>query len=88
MDDFKAFREVRFSRRTDAPVKIKESTEFVKILQSNEQVLARMRAWSFFVDPKVLQFPGVQYRAGDVIMGQAPRLNPLSSTSSSLFNQF
>ena len=32
MDDFKAFREVRFSRRTDAPVKIKESTEFVKIL--------------------------------------------------------
>ena len=36
MADFKAFREVRFSRRTDAPVKIKESTQFVTILQSNE----------------------------------------------------
>jgi hypothetical protein len=36
IEDFKAFREVRFSRRTDAPVKIKESTQFVIMLQSHE----------------------------------------------------
>ena len=36
MDDYKAFREVRFSRRTDAPIKIKESTQFIGKLQSNE----------------------------------------------------
>ena len=45
-----------------------------------------MRAWSFFVDPKVLEFPGVQYRAGDVVMGQAPRQNQFNSTVS-VFNQ-
>ena len=32
MDDRKAYREVRTVRRTDAPVKIKESTEFVKAM--------------------------------------------------------
>ena len=69
MDDFKAFREVRFSRRTDAPIKINESTQFVRMLQSNEQVFERMKAWSFYFDPKVVEFQGVKYDAGNVIMG-------------------
>lgn len=73
MDDYKAFREVRFTRRTDAPVKIKESTQFVTMLHSSAQVVQRMKAWSFFVEPKVCEFPGVKYHAGNVIMGQKPR---------------
>lgn len=73
MDDYKAFREVRYTRRTDAPVKIKESTQFVTMLLKNMQVIQRMKAWSFFVQPKVVEFPGVKYHAGNVIMGQKPR---------------
>ena len=73
MGDFKAFREVRFSRRTDAPVKIKESTLFVEKLHENPSVLERMKAWYFFVDPNVVELPGVKYSAGSVLMGQKAR---------------
>ena len=81
MDDFKAFREVRFTRRTDAPVKIKESSQFVsEVLSTNEAVVGRMKAWSFFFDPKVVEFPGFKYDAGNVVMGHKPRLNTFSNS--------
>lgn len=54
MNDYKAYREVRFSRRTDAPIKIKECKQFVEMLQTNEKVVERMHAWSFFIDTQVL----------------------------------
>ena len=82
MDDFKAFREVRFTRRTDAPIKVKESTQFVQVLMGHDQVLPRMRAWSFFIEPKVLEFPGLKYGAGNVLMGQKARANLFNSASS------
>jgi len=78
VEDFKAFREVRFSRRTDAPVKIKESTQFVNMLQQHEKVLTRMQAWSFFIDPHVVEFPGFKYDAGNVLMGHKARSTSLA----------
>ena len=78
MDDYKAFREVRFTRRTDAPVKVKESKAFVEMLLKNDRVLQRMKAWSFFVDSKVVELPGVKYDAGNVLMGHKARSNSFS----------
>ena len=78
MDDYKAFREVRFTRRTDAPVKVKESKAFVEMLLKNDRVLQRMKAWSFFVDSKVIELPGVKYYAGNVLIGHKARSNSFS----------
>lgn len=78
MDDYKAFREVRFTRRTDAPVKIAESKSFVDMLLQNDKVLERMKAWSFFIDSKVVELPGVKYDAGNVLMGHKVRSNSFS----------
>ena len=39
MDDRKAWREVKLARRTDAPIKIKESTEFVTTVMSDPNAI-------------------------------------------------
>ena len=42
-----------------------------------------MKAWSFFIEPKVVEFPGIKYDAGNVIMGHKARSNLFSSSAAS-----
>ena len=48
------------------------------MLQTNERVVQRMHAWGFFIETQVLQFPGVKYDAGNVLMGHKARTNPMT----------
>ena len=41
-----------------------------------------MKAWSFYIEPKVIEMPGIKYDAGNVIMGHKPRSNLFNPSAS------
>ena len=42
-----------------------------------------MKAWSFYIEPKVFEMPGIKYDAGTVIMGHKPRSNLFNPSAAS-----
>ena len=81
MDDRKAWREVKLARRTDAPIKIKESTEFVTAVMSDPGAIQRMQSWRFYIEQEVLSLKGYKYEAGDILMGHGHHPAYLSGTT-------
>ena len=81
MDDRKAWREVKLARRTDAPIKIKESTEFVTTVMSDPGAIQRMQSWRFYIEQEVLGLKGYKYEAGDILMGHGHHPAYLSGTT-------
>ena len=65
----RAWREVKLARRTDAPVKIKEATDFVSTIMSDKGSIQKMQNWRFYIDQKIVSLEGRKYDGGEVLMG-------------------
>ena len=65
----RAWREVKLARRTDAPIKIKEATDFVSTMMSDKESIKRMQNWRFYIDQKVVSLDGRKYDGGEILMG-------------------
>lgn len=70
LDDKKAFKEFKEAQNADAPIRVKELTQFLKQLMQRDEVVERMRAWRFYFDKSPIEIEGVKFDAGKVIMGR------------------